>query len=265
MNSQMYLDQIFAQVCGTAYVKHNPIYNHHAQNTKINSNNSTVVNAYATMMDLDHSKIVIYDGLVMAASLVGAILADYSRTKNLATLRDRFRKAAPTLAKNSSKETVLTLIGEFGLNLEDAVFMDSLETYAYYGVAAVVAHELGHIVLGHCAANDWTEVLSRNNERQADLFAAQIIEVFPAKSYGIYANMFIEVLFLWMSPSNYEPSTHPHSRERVYNMYDSHDVYFRAFGLVRAYLDLFLPNPDEYDVSIEDLDSVEIDEIEEGA
>lgn len=249
MDSQTYLEQIFKHICGSAYVMNNPIYHEYASNTQIAANSSYEVNAYAmSIPDTNKSKIVVYDGLITAVCLVGAILADHADNKNLALLRARLKSVADKLAHASEPSDISDIIASFGIDVSNPILLDRMETYTYYGVAAVVAHELGHIVLGHCTAGDWTEVISRNNERQADLFACQIIEVFPAKSYGIYANLFVEVLLLWMSPTNYQPTTHPHSKERVYNMYDSHDVYFKAFGLEREYLDLFLPSPDEYEI-----------------
>lgn len=91
-------------------------------------------------------------------------------------------------------------------------------------VMACVAHEIGHICLGHAddPGYDGTVMSSnRNIERQADLFSCSIIQCGTGVSTkGVGVLMLLTSLYC-LSPEYDGSSTHPASSERVENMITS--------------------------------------------
>jgi len=122
-------------------------------------------------------------------------------------------------------------------------------------VLAVVAHELGHICLSHTLSLEDSNTCSRNDERQADLFAFSVIATTPFAKYNAMATLFVDILFEWMGGGSEDTATtHPHSKERVMNCLASNHMVFRAYGITKDNINDFLP-PTGYD--IDELDEVQ--------
>lgn len=91
-------------------------------------------------------------------------------------------------------------------------------------VHACIAHELGHLCLGHCDCEGYDGTImssNRNIERQADLFSFSVIQCgtgVAAKSVGA---VLLEVSFFCLSASYDSDSTHPSSSERIDNAIQS--------------------------------------------
>lgn len=108
----------------------------------------------------------------------------------------------------------------------DAELIELIEN-AFLPCFEVIAHELGHVCLGHCrldsSANRDVETI-RINERQADGFASAIINSFSNYSEDAKKVIFLAYVkneLVWtlkdkMSRQN-EPYTHPLSEERLKN------------------------------------------------
>ena len=86
----------------------------------------------------------------------------------------------------------------------------------------VIAHEIGHIVLHHLdiehSLNETYEI-SRNQEREADYFAASVLSSMSYRQHVFLGHAVSCMFFCWreetIKPG--QVKTHPHSRERLAN------------------------------------------------
>jgi len=110
----------------------------------------------------------------------------------------------------------------------------------------VIAHEVGHIALGHTLGRDQNYDISRNQEREADSFAASCLSSSPFRQELFLGQVFHNLIFCW-GDSGGEVSTHPHSRERFYAAFESNSSAAKEaaeeYGLMKAEIEKFLPAP----------------------
>lgn len=85
-----------------------------------------------------------------------------------------------------------------------------------------IAHEIGHIVLHHLDTEhllNETYEISRNQERQADDFASNVLGSMSYREHVFLGHAVSSMFFCWleetMKPG--QVTTHPHSRERLEN------------------------------------------------
>lgn len=94
----------------------------------------------------------------------------------------------------------------------------------------VLAHEVGHQALNHTLGKAQNLVISRNQEREADLFASSIT---AASDFGEHI---LEGMLVWWyalalhESKNGESTTHPLSIERYNNIIRSHESLARTLG-----------------------------------
>ena len=99
-------------------------------------------------------------------------------------------------------------------------------------ILGILAHESGHQSLGHVLNTGRSENLeiSRNQEREADLFASSVISASP---FGEY--MFAGTLFWYYALATQEggkqENTHPLSKERFENLVRSNPEKAAAMGV----------------------------------
>lgn len=248
-SSQSELQYIFEMVKNCSYVSKNFDYNDKASNTAITyEENNDTINAYASSQRHPEHDIHIFAGLSNSSKLMGAALASYVENSNQETL-EILRQACDFIGekiKESSGEFTSLDISE-GLELLNipmtSVIISEANSYWFGSVLSVVGHELGHICLSHTVRGDWSNGVSRNDERQADLFAHSVVATTPFSKYNVLSTLFTEVVFAWLHKNDNSPSTtHPHSVERVMNTINSHEELLMGYGITRDNIDLFLPN-----------------------
>ena len=110
-----------------------------------------------------------------------------------------------------------------------------------------VAHEAGHIALAHTLGRDLNYDMSRNQEREADSFAASALSTCPFREYLFLGQVFVAIVFAWIerAASARRATSHPLGRERFANaMHSSSEAAREAaeqFGLTREALEAMLP------------------------
>jgi len=239
------IEFIFNLCKQTAYVTKNKDYDSKAKNTNISySEENTQVNAYAMSHSQRSHSITILGGLSNATKLLAVALAEFKRTENLEQMVDACNWIGSTCLENQFhfiEDMIQEGIDELEYNLTSYLAKES-KAFSVGLLLAVVAHELGHICLSHTLRDDVSNEISRNDERQADLFAQSVISDTPFAGYLILSSLFMEILFTWMGKNNDGPATtHPHSKERVYNTLNSHDEYLAELGITKDTIDRFLP------------------------
>lgn len=133
--------------------------------------------------------------------------------------------------KDSLNDITNVMLNELGKKInfakyqvESPAFRERWRSNVLDIVQACIAHEMGHICLGHCddAGYDPTIMSSnRNMERQADLFSCSIIQCgtsVATKGFGVL--MLLTSFYCW-NPTYEGDETHPSSSERVENMITS--------------------------------------------
>jgi hypothetical protein len=112
----------------------------------------------------------------------------------------------------------------------------------------VIAHEAGHICLGHTLGQRGNYDISRNQEREADSFAASLVSVSPFRDPAFIGQAFSSILLSWISDVDGEGpvSTHPAGRERLLNALASNSEAARRaadeLGMTEEYWLSLLPS-----------------------
>ncbi|MFG0253083.1 MAG: M48 family metalloprotease, partial [Phycisphaerales bacterium JB038] len=112
-----------------------------------------------------------------------------------------------------------------------------------------IAHEAGHIALGHTlATGDLPLEVSRNQEREADSFAASVLATSPSQEALFLGQVFTAILLTWQQYAwgDTEESTHPLAKERFENILRSHSAALKEmgkqYGLTEKFLRGLLPD-----------------------
>jgi len=115
------------------------------------------------------------------------------------------------------------------------------KSYAAGSILATIAHEQGHICLSHTLRGPIDDDVSRNDERQAELFSCSVSATTPFAGHIVLSSLFVNVLFAWMMGNDEIATTHPHSRERVFNTVNSNERILKNLGITKNNIEDFLP------------------------
>jgi hypothetical protein len=129
--------------------------------------------------------------------------------------------------------------------VENNVLCARARSYANAMHAEVLAHELGHIILGHCCvAESNRHQISRNQEREADSFAASVAVGQLFAEHFVIGGILSNLMLAWISASQGATtgvSTHPASEERVRDYIRSHIEEAATFGVTPDNIHTVLP------------------------
>jgi len=127
-------------------------------------------------------------------------------------------------------------------------FVSLARSYAAAMDMFVVAHEAGHLALGHTLGRALNYDVSRNQEREADSFASSALSTSPFREYLFLGQVFVTIVFAWVEAAARarQAGTHPLARERFLHAIESNSQAAREaaeeFGLTRESLMEMLPN-----------------------
>ncbi|MBR4603807.1 MAG: hypothetical protein IKO43_03055 [Kiritimatiellae bacterium] len=110
--------------------------------------------------------------------------------------------------------------------------MDLARSISSGMMIGTLAHECGHVALGHTLTPGEDVVgagISRDQERQADSFMSSVIATSPFAQQILLG----EILFLHVSQCvpNDGKGTHPHSKERLENLVRAHPDLAASIGI----------------------------------
>jgi hypothetical protein len=108
----------------------------------------------------------------------------------------------------------------------------------------VVAHELGHICLGHTLGVKQNYEISRNQEREADSFAASVTASSPFSDYIVSGGIFWWVIMTWAAESAglQAETSHPHARERLMDYIRANKAQAEEIGITQETIQAYLPD-----------------------
>jgi hypothetical protein len=246
------------------FVQGNPLYQKRAgETTFVFLSNNPKVNAFATDAPLPLKKggelkppvIVFFGGLAVAIRLATAALAVHLRSKSrgLTTLKETFGSLGQAIVGSQGSIDVEASVNIFLKSVAPRVpqgeegFVSLARSCAASAEMCVVAHEAGHIALGHTLARDLNFDMARNQEREADSFASSALSTCPFPEYLFLGQVLVSIIFAWYEHATgmRKATSHPLAGERFFNAMQSNsqaaEEAAEAFGLSRERLVELLP------------------------
>ncbi|MBP5321657.1 MAG: hypothetical protein J6334_11780 [Kiritimatiellae bacterium] len=205
------------------------------------------VNAYARIDPLEgFPTICLYSGAVRYATLMAAAYAGWKMAvadpawgkqtgivpfqRVIAAMVELFRRNGMRL----TSELAATFANTYNLNgaLSVETWKGGTLTFAYGTIVGVLAHEFGHLALGHCCGPTLNDEISRNHEREADSFASSVVSASDYKeTLGLGTIIWELALAVLEAISGTEATSHPHSIERLFNFIRANPSTAEAIGM----------------------------------
>ena len=235
------LDQLMGYVKSSPHVAGNSLYAMIAPKVVFKTIEDPTINAYATVegqtpMIYMLSGAIRYANLVSAA-YVGSVLVDDGTADSL--LPELIEDLALFVAGNdfqiSSKAACEFATGH-GLNLimADTTLSRRATSFAAGLIIGILAHEYGHLALGHLYGESATLEISRNQEREADSFASSVISSSPFGDYMVMGSILWELAWVWQEkhdPQGAVATTHPLASERLTDLINANPSAAMQLGL----------------------------------
>ncbi len=248
------VQQIAQFVFHSAHVQANPLYQHRAGQTTLRYLPDVgVVNAFATDQAMEGLNaeppfIAILGGLVRVMQLAacGLSLRDQQGQEVLVRVMQALGRRIVERAGEFSSQDSREIAAHMGWD-ENGVSGETIRQTRSYAAAMmmnVIAHELGHISLGHTLGKQLNNEISRNQEREADSFASSVASVSPFSDYSVAGGIFWWVILTWVeAAAGPHPATsHPHSRERLMDYIRANYDQARDLGMDEEGIGVFLPD-----------------------
>lgn len=115
--------------------------------------------------------------------------------------------------------------------LESPSVRSKAESIASGMLSFILAHELGHQALGHVYGAAENHGISRNQEREADSFASNVLETSAFGEYMFVGELFWQYALATQQNGKSGNGTHPEARERMQNLLREHPEFAKAVGL----------------------------------
>lgn len=195
------------------------------------------INAFATDdpvedLGVEPPAVVFLGGLARALRLTSALFvgvveaARKERPDPSAVARRGLGELAALIGEAAGRLPSATVARDLVLRQIEAIpevraekILADARSYAAAMDMFVIAHEVGHLALGHTLGRSINFDQSRNQEREADSFASSVISESAFREYLLLGQVFVTVFFSWMDHVGHavEPTTHPLGRERFEN------------------------------------------------
>ena len=220
------LQQLMMYVLSSAHVTANERYADTAARISfVVARDTHDVNAFATVAK-EGELIVLLGGAIRMANLLAAAYVGSTALKDSGKYNGNlFAQIVASMGqyclkcKAAISPKAACRFGEdhnLHLIMADATLGRRARSFAAGMIVGVLAHEFGHLALGHCHGTRPNLEVSRNMEREADSFASSIISSSPFGDYLIFGSILWESVWVWVQDTTGEiESSHPLSRERL--------------------------------------------------
>jgi hypothetical protein len=251
------------------FIQGNPLYQQRiGQVSFVYMPGDATLNAFATDQPLPIGQgqavqpplIVFYEGLATALRLAGSALAVHVQIPQArmaapseSPLSAAFRLMGQAVLESGGNFTAENSVSIFSscvvprLRERDEHVISLSRSYAAAMESFIVAHEAGHLALGHTLSASPNYDVSRNQEREADSFAASALCTSPFREYLFLGSVFVTIIFSWVDHASGKKKgiTHPLARERFFNILRSNpsaaEEAARRLGLTTEVLMELLP------------------------
>lgn len=226
------LKQMFSTVENSEHVSRNELYSFFIQQVRLYHDPSADdINAFATPDDVFRKEIdpryndestpaiVLMGGAGRFARIVGAAIAEKA-FDDLDELLARIGK----YGKINNDLALQLLSNELNIPLErfsDEAWLATAKEISRGLLLGIMAHEAGHVALGHVLSWKSNNERTRNQEREADSFAHSVASGTADADNMFYGNLFFHFAFAIHEGGNANSAasrTHPYSEERLFNL-----------------------------------------------
>ena len=192
------------------------------------------INAFATRLgeadtpdDRKTPAIFIFSGAIRYANLISAayVASQYAQSKapeRFSPLPEIVEALGRIIRAEGTKltdEKVCAFADSYNLHciVYDQVLSRKAKTLAAGLMVGIIAHEFGHLALGHLHGVSRTLEISRNQEREADSFASSVISSSPFGDHMVLGSILWELVWVWLEnqPGGSIATTHPLASERL--------------------------------------------------
>ena len=183
------------------------------------------INAFASVAGGDVPMITLLGGAIRFANLIAAAFVGATAAKEKNDSQSPLPEITAALGKwclerhaAFSAADAAEFAAKYNLNLvmDDPMLARKVKSFAAGLLTGILAHELGHLSLGHCYGRRVNLEVSRNQEREADSFASSVISSSPFGDYLIFGTILWELVWVWVEKAiGREATTHPLSSERL--------------------------------------------------
>lgn len=229
------LQQLMAYVCSSPHVTSNPQYAKVAEDLLfVIAKEDPTINAFATLgeyaqapgIPADAPMIYLLNGAVLYAKLISAaFVASRLMLDNDPSMENPMPIFVTMIGNwvvqnrcEITEEGVADFAGELSLHylLANSGIYRKVSSFASALIIGILAHEFGHLSLGHVHGLSVNLEVSRNQEREADSFASSVISSGPFGGYMVLGTVLWELVWVWLETVTGEPATtHPLSSERL--------------------------------------------------
>ena len=243
--------QTFQYVVSSPYITRNPLYSDLTRNTRLYYvPRDDQVNAFSSAGDPFEKEgaptMIVLGGAVRFSRLVGAVLAtderDPEESDRVETLLNSFQRRFRQEKGKLSIELFCDLLDD--CNVPEEVFHDGAWLAKAKSISSgillgILAHETGHLALGHNFSDETNLEARRNMEREADSVAFSIASTASFGGEEMFFGNFLFHFFFSMfenADGTGGWSDHPDSRERLFNLLRAHPDFAFKFGITEEEL-----------------------------
>jgi hypothetical protein len=242
------LRQLYAYVRHAPHVTSNRQYEATAEKTiLIIAPHDDSINAYAMHESGENPQVHMLGGAVSFARLCGALRETVGKQNlhDFARIWSMVGKALQKQGGSLNPEQALALLDEAGgagFWRDEAVIRAGME-HAAGMIMVIMAHELGHLALGHTLGRPSNLEVSRNMEREADSFASSVISSSHMSMKPIEGMILWEIAWAWSDSGlrSRQATSHPLWRERLHDFVRANETIASKLGVTLATLKQILP------------------------
>ena len=191
-------------------------------------------------------KVTIFQGLLDWSSALAVVTAVLDRTGSVRKARSMLKWMSKAVTQGcAGNDLLLRMWDRFHLE-DDSIQEEVARMYAKTIILEVVAHECGHVCLGH-APHDGQDVhmsISRNDERQADSWAAAVMQSCCLGAQGAVGAVMSQIGFMWahkVTEDELKFSSHPTNLERLSQFIQDFDAMFEVSHIKKKHLLELMP------------------------
>ena len=250
--------QIAQFVFYSKHVQSNQLYRLRAEQTSlVFLGENPIVNAFATDhaipdLNVEPPFICIFGGLVNATK-ISSLALSYFRTERSDEARkilvDIIRGVGNSIIENNglfhneSVHQIFNQYKQYFYHHNPAEIQGLAKSFTAAMNLSVIAHELGHIALGHTLGDRSNDEISRNQEREADSFASSVASSSPFSDHIVAGGIFWWVILSWVDAisGRIEVTTHPFSRDRLLDYIRANIDQAKLLGIDETSINDFLP------------------------
>ena len=159
--------------------------------------------------------IIMNEYLISIAKIASVFLCSSIPASNVS--KERLCDLGKSVMSARSIKQLTIYLQRAALLCNDVHVCESASRVSHGVLTNVLAHEMGHICLGHVESLSTPHETSRNQEREADSFAQSLLLTMENRAYYFVGSLIWHLICVWEAHGvNHELTTHPDSRDRFH-------------------------------------------------